>query len=61
MATKQKIEEVPVPSYTKEQILASSKYANNKDALSVILSESKTYTLDKVDYALSNFMERKAR
>ena len=50
-----------IPSFTKEQILSSKKYANLVDALSTILSDSKMYTFDEVDKLLGNFMKSEVK
>lgn len=47
--------------FTKEQILASNKYANRRDVLGVILSDDKTYTFEKVDSLLEKFMKGKVK
>jgi hypothetical protein len=59
MATK-KTETIKEESkFTKEQILSSTKYANRRDALGVILSDDKTYTHEQVDTLLDKFMKGK--
>lgn len=59
MATK-KTETIKEESkFTKEQILSSTKYANRRDALGVILSDDKTYTQEQVDTLLDKFMKGK--
>lgn len=45
--------------FTKEQILASKKYANRRDAIGVILADGKKYTLKQVDTLLEKFMKGK--
>lgn len=45
--------------YTKEQLLASTKYANRRDVISALLDDGKTYTLDKVDALIDQFMKGK--
>ena len=47
--------------YKKEQILASKKYKHRRDALNVILSDKKEYTLEEVDSLLDKFMKGKVR
>ena len=47
--------------FTKEQILASNKYANRRDVLGAILSDDKTYTFEKVDSLLEKFMKGKVK
>lgn len=46
-------------TYTKEQLLASTKYANRRDLISALLENGKTYTLDKVDALIDKFMKGK--
>jgi hypothetical protein len=45
--------------FTKEQILASKKYANRRDALASILSDNFVGTCEKVDSLLKRFMKGK--
>lgn len=47
--------------FSKEQILASSKYANRRDVLGAILSDNDTYTFEKVDSLLDKFMKGKVK
>ena len=44
-------------TFSKEQILTSSKYANRRDVLGAILSDNDTYTFEKVDSLLEKFMK----
>lgn len=46
-------------AYTKEQLLGSAKYANRRDLIRTLLDDGKTYTLDKVDGLIGNFMKGK--
>ena len=55
------IEEKQETLFSKEQILASKKYINRRDALGVILSDDKSYTIEKVDSLLENFMKGKVK
>ena len=61
MATKTQKEtkQENVLEYTKEQILASKKYSNRRDALGAILSDGCKYTFDKIDSLLEKFMKGK--
>lgn len=47
--------------FSKEQILNSKKYANRRDVLGAILSDEKTYTVEKVDSLLNDFMKGKVK
>ena len=58
---KTKIELEQEPVFTKERILASSKYANRRDVLGAILSDNDTYTFEKVDSLLEKFMKGKVK
>ena len=53
------IENVAVATYSKEQILSSKKYRYRRDALSVILTDDKMYTIEEVDSLLEKFMKGK--
>ncbi|MBQ4541217.1 MAG: hypothetical protein IJA23_00015 [Clostridia bacterium] len=57
MATKQK--EKQDAMFSKEQILASNKYANRRDALDAILEDNGVYTIEQVDSLLEKFMKGK--
>ena len=56
-----KIVEKQESVFSKEQILASKKYANRRDVLGVILADGKEYTFEQVDSLLKRFMERKVK
>lgn len=45
--------------FTKEQILASNKYAHRRDALGAILVDGNTYTIEQVETLLEDFMKGK--
>ena len=51
--------EVKETKFSKEQILASEKYANRRDALNVLLAADGTYTVEQVDSLLEKFMKGK--
>lgn len=55
---KAKEEKSPV-SFTKDQILASKKYSNRRDILSVLLEDSRDYTTKQVEDCINQFMKRK--
>ena len=50
---------VSAATFSKEQLLKSKKYADRRDALSVLLSNDKMYTLSDVDKILTEFMKGK--
>ena len=47
--------------FTKEQILASKRYSNRRDALGAILADGESYTFEKVDVLLDKFMKGKVK
>lgn len=53
--------EAPVTgtAYTKEQLLASKRYANRRDVISALLDDGKTHTLTEVEKLMNRFMKRK--
>ena len=54
-----KIETKQESKFSKEQILASKKYVNRRDALGAILADEKQYTFEQVDSLLDKFMKGK--
>ncbi len=48
-------------TFTKEQILASKKYSNRRDALGSVLVDGEEYTFDRVDSLLKRFMKGKVK
>lgn len=57
MASKAEGEVVKKQQYSKEALLKSSKYANKRDCISVVLKDGVKYTLDEVDKAIDKFMK----
>lgn len=47
--------------FSKEQILASAKYRNNKDLVDAILDEKKKYTIENVDSLVEKYMKGKVK
>jgi hypothetical protein len=47
--------------FTKEQILASDKYANKKDVCNTVIPENFNGTLNEVDVLIENFMKGKVK
>ena len=47
--------------FTKEQILASNKYADKKDVCNTVLPESFRGTLSEVDVLIEKFMKGKVK
>ena len=60
MATK-KIESKQEALFTKEQILASNKYADKKDVCNTVIPENFHGTLSEVDVLIENFMKGKVK
>lgn len=55
------IKSVRVAKYNKNKILGMKRYANRADLLQALLEPDKTYTLDAVDAAISDFMKGKVK
>jgi hypothetical protein len=47
--------------FSKEQILASARYSNNKDLVDAILDEKKKYDLETVDSLVKEYMKGKVK
>lgn len=45
------------PTYTKDQVAISQRYANRRDLVSVLLEDGKTYTLAEVDALINKFLK----
>lgn len=43
--------------FSKEQILASARYANRRDLVDALLDEKESYTLETVDNMIENYMK----
>lgn len=50
-----------VPKHSKEQLLRSNRYANQRDLIGALLEDDKQYTLAEVDTAIDNFMKGKVK
>lgn len=60
MATKN-IENKQEVLFTKEQILASNKYADKKDVCNTVIPDDFHGTLNEVDVLIENFMKGKVK
>lgn len=60
MATK-KTESKQETLFTKEQILASNKYANKKDVCNTVIPDNFHGTVNDVDVLIENFMKGKVK
>lgn len=56
-----KLEKKQVTQYSKDQILQSARFANRKDALSVILKDGKSYSLSEIDSLYERFMKGRVK
>jgi hypothetical protein len=64
MAVKKKDEskqEAEIVTFTKEQIVSAKRYMHKKDVVNVVLKDGQSYTLEKVDELIDNFMKGKVK
>lgn len=47
--------------FSKEQILKSKKYENERDVISALLKEDKKYSFSDIDKLINDFMKGKVR
>lgn len=47
--------------FCKEQLIASKRFANRRDALCVVLKGDKTYTIEEAEGLLDKFMKGKVK
>lgn len=45
------------PTYTKDQVAVSKRYANRRDLVNVLLEDGKAYTLTEVDALIEKFLK----
>lgn len=57
--TEQQSKEVATFKFNKEQLVASKKYALQRDVLNALLQEGQVYTFDEVDQKLNEFLKGK--
>lgn len=48
-------------SFTKEQLIASDKFANQKDLVSALLEDGKTYTISETEKIINDHKKRKVK
>lgn len=48
-------------TYTKEQILESSKFCNRSDLADALLEDGKTYTLEEVSQMMAKYLKGKVK
>lgn len=51
--------EAAAPTFSREQLLQSKKYAQQKDLLNALLKADHDYTLQEVDTMIANFLKGK--
>jgi hypothetical protein len=61
MSTEKTVESKKEISFTKDAILSSTKYANRRDVLGVILEDDKSYTAEQIETLLAKFMKGKVK
>lgn len=49
------------PTFTKDQLAASKRYASLRDMVNVLLEDGKQYTLDEVDKKIEAFKKGKVK
>ena len=49
------------PMFSKEQILASARFANRRDLVDAILDKDKRYTFETVDALIEEYMKGQVR
>ena len=54
-------EEKAIERFTKEQLLTSKRFIDNRDVLNVLLDGSKLYSIDEAESIISVFMEGKVK
>ena len=47
--------------FSKEQILASARYANRRDLVDALLDKDKSYTFETVDNMIENYMKGRVK
>ncbi|WP_144511601.1 hypothetical protein [Bacillus sp. FJAT-22090] len=55
----QQAKEIATFKFTKQQLVASKKYAIRKDVLNALLEDGQVYTFNEVDQILNDFMKGK--
>lgn len=51
--------EVTVDTFTKEQLMASKRFAARKDALKALLDDDTAYTIEQAENIIENYMKGK--
>lgn len=58
MATKKKISD-DVIRFSKEQLLASQRFANSRDLITALLDDGAKYTIEEAEKKIRNFLKGK--
>lgn len=58
---KEEKEVIVEDKFTKEQLISSKKFSNNKDVLSALLEDDKEYSESEVNEIIENFMKGKVK
>ncbi len=58
---KEEKEVIVKDKFTKEQLISSKKFSNNKDVLSALLEDDKEYSESEVNEIIENFMKGKVK
>lgn len=61
MVTKSKEVIEAVGTFSKEQLLGSKRYSDQKDIINVLLTNEKDYSFEEVDQAIDKFMKGKVK
>jgi hypothetical protein len=65
MAIKTKIdkkeETTQVSAFSKEQIISSKRYKDNRDIVKVLLNDNEMYSFEEVDSLINKFMKGKVK
>jgi len=46
------------PTYTREALAASKKYADRRDTIMIVLKDSKQYTINEADQAIQEYLKK---
>lgn len=58
---KEEKEVIVEDKFTKEQLISSKRFSNNKDVLSAKLEDDKEYTIKEAQEIIENFMKGKVK
>lgn len=65
MAIKTKIdkkeEALQISAFSKEQIISSQRYKDNRDIVNVLLNDNEMYSFEEVDSLITKFMKGKVK